>query len=182
MFCALWTCILWTFICNISQLMGPIWGWQDPGGSHVGPMNFAIWDSIKIDRLMKFIFEWKHPFKWSDICTIFKYQRCLIIVELLTCTSRLSHNGLPNLFHVLYKVCSAQAQNVNLWTSRVLRTKYELTTWAPCQIRKIADCACAGNAGNGFPTTDFKGNCKLTISTCITARASRTCRDARRDR
>ena len=23
--------------------MGPIWGWQDPGGPHVGPMNFAIW-------------------------------------------------------------------------------------------------------------------------------------------
>ena len=26
--------------------MGPIWGRQDPGGPHVGPMNFAIWDSI----------------------------------------------------------------------------------------------------------------------------------------
>ena len=25
--------------------MGPIWGWQDPGGPHVGPMNFAIWES-----------------------------------------------------------------------------------------------------------------------------------------
>ena len=24
--------------------MGPIWGWWDPGGPHVGPMNFAIWD------------------------------------------------------------------------------------------------------------------------------------------
>ena len=24
--------------------MGPIWGQQDPGGPHVGPMNFAIWD------------------------------------------------------------------------------------------------------------------------------------------
>ena len=24
--------------------MGPIWGWQDPGGPHFGPMNFAIWD------------------------------------------------------------------------------------------------------------------------------------------
>ena len=24
--------------------MGPIWGWQDPDGPHVGPMNFAIWD------------------------------------------------------------------------------------------------------------------------------------------
>ena len=24
--------------------MGPIRGRQDPGGPHVGPMNFAIWD------------------------------------------------------------------------------------------------------------------------------------------
>ena len=23
--------------------MGPIWDRQDPGGPHVGPMNFAIW-------------------------------------------------------------------------------------------------------------------------------------------
>ena len=27
-------------------IMGPIWGRQDPGGPHIGPMNFAIWDSI----------------------------------------------------------------------------------------------------------------------------------------
>ena len=26
--------------------MGPIWGRQDPGGSHVGPMNFAISGTI----------------------------------------------------------------------------------------------------------------------------------------
>ena len=24
--------------------MGPIWVREDPGGPHVGPMNFAIWD------------------------------------------------------------------------------------------------------------------------------------------
>ena len=24
--------------------MGPIWGRQDPGGPHVGLMNFAIWE------------------------------------------------------------------------------------------------------------------------------------------
>ena len=36
--------------CNIPDSkvhgakMGPIWARQDPGGSHVGPMNFAIWD------------------------------------------------------------------------------------------------------------------------------------------
>ena len=23
--------------------MGPIWGRQDPGGPHVGPINLAIW-------------------------------------------------------------------------------------------------------------------------------------------
>ena len=26
--------------------MGPIWGRQDPGGPHVGPMNLAIWDIL----------------------------------------------------------------------------------------------------------------------------------------
>ena len=26
--------------------MGPIWDRQDPGGPHVGPMNFAIWESL----------------------------------------------------------------------------------------------------------------------------------------
>ena len=33
--------------------IGPIWGRQDPGGPHVGPMNFAIWDfsSTKPDGL-----------------------------------------------------------------------------------------------------------------------------------
>ena len=28
--------------------MGPIWGRQDPGGPHVGPMNFAIWDGLRV--------------------------------------------------------------------------------------------------------------------------------------
>ena len=26
--------------------MGPIWGGQDPGGPHVGPMDFAIWEHM----------------------------------------------------------------------------------------------------------------------------------------
>ena len=32
--------------------MGPIWGWQDPGGPHVGPMNFAIWVRQSYDHLI----------------------------------------------------------------------------------------------------------------------------------
>ena len=31
--------------------------------------------------------------------------------------------------------------------------------WTPYQLRKIVDCACAGNAGNVFLFTDFKENC-----------------------
>ena len=26
--------------------MGPIWGWQDPAGPHVGPMNLVIWEGV----------------------------------------------------------------------------------------------------------------------------------------
>ena len=28
--------------------MGPTWGWQNPGGPNVGPMNFAIRDAYVI--------------------------------------------------------------------------------------------------------------------------------------
>ena len=28
--------------------MGTIWGWKDPGGPHVSPMNLAIWDGFLV--------------------------------------------------------------------------------------------------------------------------------------
>ena len=42
--------------------MGPIWGRQGPGGTHVGPMNFAILAmepnvSLSTDNNLKLIFE-----------------------------------------------------------------------------------------------------------------------------
>ena len=37
--------------------MGPIWGRQDPGGPHVGSMNFAIW--VGLD-LMEHISQQQH--------------------------------------------------------------------------------------------------------------------------
>ena len=40
--------------------MGPIWGRQDPGGPHVGPMNFAIWDEALF---------WTAVTKWNpELC------------------------------------------------------------------------------------------------------------------
>ena len=50
----------------------------------------------------------------------------------------------------------------------------ERKTWVSYQIRKIADCACTGNAGNVFSATDSKGNRQLAIPAHITAHASRT--------
>ena len=38
--------------------MGPTWGRQDPGGPHVGPMNFAIWDVI--DAMCPWIYNIHH--------------------------------------------------------------------------------------------------------------------------
>ena len=35
--------------------MGPVWGRQDPGGPHVGPMNIAIWDGLTQIRRQAFI-------------------------------------------------------------------------------------------------------------------------------
>ena len=65
----------------------------------------------------------------------------------------------------------------------IIRQWTTASEWAFYQIRKIAGCACDANAGNVFPvTTDPKGNRQLAILVCITTRASRTCRDACRDR
>ena len=33
--------------------MGPIWGRQDPGGPHVGPTNFAIWDGFLFRNIVR---------------------------------------------------------------------------------------------------------------------------------
>ena len=40
--------------------MGPIWGRQDPGGPHVGTMNYAIWDRIAFRVLYFIVFSFNH--------------------------------------------------------------------------------------------------------------------------
>ena len=49
--------------------MGPIWGRQDPGDPHVGPMNFAIWADMSThpsDNILDM--SW-----WSSNATDFSY-------------------------------------------------------------------------------------------------------------
>ena len=56
--------------------MGPIWGRQVPGGPHVGPMNFAIWDYDASDAELLAskavshddVIQWKHfPRYWPFV-------------------------------------------------------------------------------------------------------------------
>ena len=59
-----------------------------------------------------------------------------------------------------------------------------LCQWASYQIRKIAVCACAGNAGNIFPATDFEqlvsdpgkhhGTCVTHVPWCMSGTLTRS--------
>ena len=50
---------LWTYVKNYTDSkvhgahVGPFWGRQDPGGRHVGLMNFAIWVAFNFHRKKK---------------------------------------------------------------------------------------------------------------------------------
>ena len=69
--------------------MGPIWVRKDPGGPHVGPMNFAIWVvNLSHDDVIK----WKYfrrywPFvreiHWSPVNSLHKGQWCGALMFLL---------------------------------------------------------------------------------------------------
>ena len=99
-----------------------------------------------------------HPYQLRYIISIFKYMYVYMIAwPTLICQQKRRYAPRPLTY---------------LRSSRM----------ASCQTRKIASCACAGNAGNVFPATDFKRNRLLAIPACITARASRTCRDSCPDR
>ena len=64
--------------------MGPIWGRQDSGGPHVGPMNFAIWVvynsfyDIKV-RVHSLIHVPSLPFHACVICSIGLYLVNIIL-------------------------------------------------------------------------------------------------------
>ena len=46
--------------------MGPIWGRQDPGGPHVGPIDFAVWVIGQQAHLFK-ILQSSVVITWSNI-------------------------------------------------------------------------------------------------------------------
>ena len=65
--------------------MGPIWGRQDPGGPHVGPMNFAIWDGDNDIRLTSYKQKHKLYILIIGHTVCFLSYRGFIIVEINLC-------------------------------------------------------------------------------------------------
>ena len=47
--------------------MGPIWSRQDPGGPHVGPMNFAIWDDWGLLKILIWLFSFSGKGHFGDV-------------------------------------------------------------------------------------------------------------------
>ena len=44
--------------------IGPIWGRQDPGGPHVGPMNFVIWAQVPSTAAPRLGTSWPKNVAW----------------------------------------------------------------------------------------------------------------------
>ena len=66
--------------------MGSIWGRQDPGGPHVGPMNLAIWGQTQwslTHYVVLWVMEWEVSHKGTGVCfnikTVFPGMVILII-------------------------------------------------------------------------------------------------------
>ena len=97
-------------------------------------------------------------------------------------------NGVPCAFPFFYNgqsytSCTQDGDRGDAWCATVNQLADDSDLWDPCylicelykyvhrfridtvllqrasyQTCKIVDCACVGNSGNVFPTTDFKGN------------------------
>ena len=72
--------------------MGPIWGRQDPGGPHVGPINFAIQDAIVI-KIPKSTSNYFNQDAFLGISLLQKsyFETCMLIWYL---SVKLTHNPL----------------------------------------------------------------------------------------
>ena len=78
--------------------MGPIWGRQDPGGPHVGPMNFVIWEGFHVHNVIMWCISFQDP--WTVVET-FKEVDAYVVVYSIADTE--SFNDAVDALHELRK-------------------------------------------------------------------------------
>ena len=76
--------------------MGPIWGRQDPGGPHVGPINFAIWVTMHNSEQMR----------WGEAYVPYEAIRQWVIIGLAMTRSK-SVNPSTSMYKLIRKTCFA---------------------------------------------------------------------------
>ena len=135
--------------------MGPIWGWQDPGGPHVGPMNLAIWGGNWISMVVHDVLK---TFYTCTLATIILNQSIIMTLWCFLCCLpeqaawyyhywisgieiKLTHWG--RVMHwCVSKLTSIVSDNglspdcqIIIWTNAwviinwTLRNKFQLITW-----------------------------------------------------
>ena len=69
--------------------MGPIWGQQDPGGSHVGPMRFAIWvaTEVNLHSMINLIPNKCYSYFHESVCSLGLFQIMVIFCCTLQCSN-----------------------------------------------------------------------------------------------
>ena len=73
--------------------MGPIWGWQDTGGPHVGPINFAIWVIQKQGHLTQITTQWTSFHIQKPLAGDLRCHRCVHYdVNVMLITIKCRHN------------------------------------------------------------------------------------------
>ena len=89
--------------------MGPIWGRQDPGGPHVGPMNFAIWVPLVVNTSRHWIGRvWQWLIKYdNDGCDSDRWSMVMIVWGLWLNIGLECFRFTPKQVHMLYNdICS----------------------------------------------------------------------------
>ena len=104
--------------------MGSMWGLQNPGGPHGGPANFAIWDAFRIIG-----------FAGNKLPVIRSFVFFFANLFVWSNSNAWTKVDWPVICDVITLMWCNE-----LWLHNI--------AWASCQIRKIAVCACARNAGN----------------------------------
>ena len=132
---------------------------------------------IECITLAHCLFDLSYQMKTDKIYffTSFYFHDCVLKPKILKpCPFNTSHCKIY-FCHISKKICLYSQQvmcdvwfRVICWNSTLNCaslgfSKLKWRQWATCQIHTIAGCACAGNAGNVFPTTEFKGSRWLVL-------------------
>ena len=118
-----WGCTVWLYDYILDSKfhganMGPIWGRQGPGGSYVGPTNFAIWyikqvEYTRMHILIFFIYPWH----------FFVYQLHMDILWKMG-------KQMETYIHMMFSLgCIFYICFYWFWTSQYLWSKHRVWQW-----------------------------------------------------